>query len=126
MNESESTILGQYLDRIIADTQAGKMVWVRNNPTTFVWQKTVSQTREAQINLQQIKVMEVLPNQSGVLQAQNVDHYLFQVFDHNTLRLSVNTQEELKHKPKLKRLFQVVSTHLERESLDFLKKIIES
>jgi hypothetical protein len=128
MNTAESEALTPYISRLTEDTKAGKLKWVKSNPTTFIWRKTTRTPYGAQLSIQKISQTRMTRSTAGQLIRQMIDNYIFQASElpSGDLKLVVNATDkgpEVKH--ALKVLYDSITADVDREGLDFLKKIIE-
>ena len=122
MSTPESETLTAYITRIAEDTKAGKIKWIKSNPTTFIYRKT-----GAQLSLQRIVQTRVIGVPGGIKRVSTTN-YVFQAIElpRSNVKLLINTAE--KHaelRPLLDSLFEAINIDLDREGLDFLKKVIE-
>lgn len=118
--------LEEYIDRIIDDTGAGKMVWAKSNPTTFVWRKSTTPQTGAQLSLQKLVHTQtrLVPGARPVITMN--ENFVFQALERPTghIKLAINTQQDEALRDKLKILFEKISENAERAGLDFLKDVI--
>ena|SRR5438067_4752023 len=122
----ESETLATDIERIIEDTKSGKIKWTKSNPTTFVWKTDV-----ARLSLQRVTQTQIVqvagptgPRQLKTLKTYN---YIFQAVElPNSIRLALNTTEEnyASLRENLENLFVIISSTVDRQGLDFLKKLI--
>jgi hypothetical protein len=118
--------LKAWIDRVIADTQAGKIPWNQANPTTYTWE--MNQPRPARVVLQRIERVEQLVVGPGrIQQKRTTSHFVFQVFDltkPNLPLLNLNGQEDPDVNEPLNRMYKAVANVESKETLEFLKSLL--
>jgi hypothetical protein len=122
MSTPESETLTAYMTRIADDTKAGRIKWVKSNPTTFVYRKAA-----AQLSLQRIVQHRTISTTQGLKRA-SVTNYIFQAIEvpRGNVKLIINTAEKYSElRPLLDSLFETINIDVDRDGLDFLKKVIE-
>jgi hypothetical protein len=130
MSPQELQTVTEDITQMIAATEAGKMVWTKTSPTTFVWRKLVASNPIAQLSVQ--RIIQRRPIVSPALSPrpiiQTVENYVFQAmeFPNGSLRLIINTEQDPDARPLLKSLFNTISATIDREGLNFLKQVIGS
>lgn len=130
MTPAEVAAIKPIIDRMIADTQAAEMNWIKISPTGFVWRKMVDGKMEAQLSLQKTVVRQptIVPGPPVRQVMQAVENYIFQVteFPSGNVRMIINTQQDPEALVVLKNLFDVISANADKGAVDYLKRIIES
>jgi hypothetical protein len=127
MNPSEITSIKPFIDRMIADTQAGKIKWSKTSGTTFAWRVTGDKP-EAQVSIQKTQQREVVPFAGAGRQIVTTDNFVFQATElpSGAVRVAINTQKDPEARSLLQALFEAISAAANREAVDFLKRIVES
>jgi hypothetical protein len=129
MSSAELAAVNHYINRMIADTQAAKMIWIKQSPTTFIWKKLDAGRPTAQLSLQKVTQRKLLAAAGGGPQAvQLVENYIFQALElpSGSVRLIVNTEINPDTRPLLKNLFDAISLTIDREGVNFLKQVMGS
>lgn len=122
MPSPEEQELETLISQLAQSTSIGLVPWKAANPTTFVFDRVTSTTAVARITLQRIDRQIIAPTRM-------VKHeYVFQAVEIRSgqtyQKLSVTSSGQPSLTGKLEQLYQLVSSGLSRQGLDFLKKII--
>src|SRR2546425_3523751 len=104
MSPTESEIVDQYITRMIADTEAARMIWIKQSPTTFIWKKVDAGRPVAQLSLQKVTQRKMVASPTGRASPQTVENYIFQAleFPSGSVRLIINTEINPETRPSLK------------------------
>jgi len=127
MTTSEVETLTAYLDSITEETKAAKMKWAKSNPTTFVWK--APPPGNARLSLQKVVQNKVVRMASGLALKSTINNYIFQVVElpSGNTKLNCNTaeQQQASLREPLEKLFDAISSNIDREGLDFLKQVMK-
>jgi len=116
-NETTSEVL-KYLDEMVQATRAGKMIWRRENPTTFVW----ATANRGKIVLQ--RTVANVPTQMG-RPPQRVSRYVLLAMDLSDVeQLQLQSTQGPDIDAKLRNLYVEIESSIARRGLDFLKSIL--
>jgi hypothetical protein len=128
MTPQELQSVSEDINRLIADTQDGRITWVKTNPTTFLWRKVVAGNPIAQLSVQKVLQRKTVLSAGAPPRAtiQIIENYIFQAveFPSGNLRLVINTEQDADARQVLKNLFDTISTTIDRAGLNFLKQVI--
>ena len=122
MGSPEGPEFQAYLDQLIESTRNGSMRWVEVNPTTFSW--LVPSPRQARLLLQRVERNVPTAVPGGRTTVTKKISYVFQAFDQNNPRISVDSFENAELTKKLEVLFELIRSAAIRADLDFLKSIL--
>jgi hypothetical protein len=131
MTPQELQAVSEDINRIITDTQTGKMKWAKTNPTIFIWRKITGNTAVAQLSLQKVIQRRTVMS-AGVAGApprptiETVENFIFQAIElpSGIPRLLINTEQDPGARQMLSNLFNAISSTIDREGRDFLKQIL--
>lgn len=116
---SPSEQLAAYIHQLSEQTSAGKMIWKQANPTTLVWE--AESPPYARITLQKV----ARPTRVMGGRVVTATNYILQALDKTGLaRLSLSSVEFPDLKETLAELYSHARVSLNRDGLEFLKKIL--
>ena len=81
----------------------------------------------AQISLQKVTQKRYVRTNRGQISSVTTDNYIFQAIElpSGNLKLVINTEKDDSFRELLLKLFDAISRDIDREGVDFLKKIID-
>jgi DNA-binding transcriptional MocR family regulator len=122
MNPTELEAIRPYVERMMAETAAGKIKWTKNSPTSFMWVKT--EAPRARLSIQKI-VSRIFRTNVSPRVIETIDNYIFQATEipSGNLRLAMNTQQDPEARELLRRLYDAISASTEQAAVDFLKEL---
>jgi hypothetical protein len=118
--------VAQYIRQIVEETRDRKMLWLKTNPTTYVWRKVDGAIVVAQLSIQKILKRRPVPAGPGRVSLTTEETFVFQATElpSGSIRLSLSSEKQPEIQGVLKELFDTISANIEREGLDFLKEVI--
>lgn len=112
MNERVKQEYQQIINRLLTATDAKRLNWKRQNPTTFYFDKD-----DAIISLQKLQ---------GHNTFRIMSNYVFMIKKKNgEIALQINTSNEDIFQTLLQQLYDRIEFNIESENLDFLKGLID-
>jgi hypothetical protein len=126
MPSPETQELEQLISQLTDATRTGLVSWRAVNPTTFIWDKPELGGVTARITLQRVdrQVVSTPPGRIVMQQAGFILQGLEIRGGQGFQKITINSQSQPELTQKLQELFQLVSTGLSRQGLDFLRDII--
>lgn len=124
MIESYKELISGFIDA----TQSEKIVWKKQNPTTF-FVETNSGTERALVSIQKVELSNgpIVRTADGHIKRRPNIGFLFTVKNESMgeLVIQINSLKDADYLPLLSRLYEISEFSTERKNIDFLKGIID-
>jgi len=131
MANPERAELQKTVDELTSATRKGSFQWRAANPTTYVWEKRSEHPGTgARITLQRVE-QNTLRKVSGIAVPGQRVFVILQVHETSPLgqpllKLNVSGADDPEINAKLEDLFQLISSGVSEEGIDFLKSLLEA
>jgi len=129
MSNPEGQEVQARLDELIAATRKGSFQWRAVNPTTYLWERGDPLRGGPRLTLQRVEQNVVQRPPGGPPTPARQVFFILQVFDIKPNNpqmplLTVSGSNDPQMNQKLEELFQLVTSGITQQSLEFLKNLI--
>jgi hypothetical protein len=121
----------EWVQQVVAETEANKIKWKTQNPTTFIWD--IAGPPAARVVLQRLQRNQVVPVGGGRNTIRSASAYILSAFQQppqpiqppfQPTGVTMNGQEDDEVNAPLEKLYKVVTGAVVGENLDFLRSLL--